>query len=223
MSHLPDPQWCNALPDCLQCGYALTGLAPGTLCPECGTAAADRTLILHGVPRQITTGSKSRRFLMLVCITAVVIVSQLWIFGLMFLGRWFTISIVLACIGAVLALVFSARGAEGGKSRIVFMAAGVAFQPLVKGVPSKTTGVSPWSGDDVVQVTRVGPIWARLCVVSASSGKALVDAGIRCPEAQLSKVAESIRILARSNAPAEAPVDLPANPPPIPPLAPPAA
>ena len=210
MSHLPDPQWCETLPECLQCGYPLQGLASGTPCPECGTATDSRVLILHGVPRRITTGSGSRRVLIVLCIVAVVVMSQFWFVGLILLGRWFAVSFVLACLGAILAMVFNAPGGEGGKSRIVLTCAGIACRPLGKRAASSTTGLHPWTGDDLVKVTRAGPVWANLNVKSSLTGEEVIDAGIRCPEAQLTRVAESIRMLSKPSA-SIAPAALPAT------------
>jgi hypothetical protein len=193
---LPDPAW--AAPEfCVCCGYCLTGLTPPGRCPECGAPFVEKQLVLYGVPRSAAGTSVARRVAWVVLIIATGICSQTWILLLRF--SWVLAGTIgTAIVGGLIALVLTSRRERGGAERLVVSPLGMVRVPLADPAERERLDsvVVPWAGARSVELKRISPVWYRLRVGTFAPGGALtgviLDAGIRCSDAQAADVRQTI-------------------------------
>jgi hypothetical protein len=195
---LPDPQWSNAVPICVVCGYSLTGLPTNGQCPECGAHYEAAQLVLAGVPRNSTNTSWQRKVIWAVLMVFGTIHAYTWTLQVFRYPILFLV-ISAALAGAVIAMLATGPRERRGTERFIIAPSGIArvaanFDPAARRLD---TVFIPWGHADAVNLQRISPFWRRLRIGQLSEGlhgpmrNIIFDAGIRCPD----KDDDSVRTL----------------------------
>jgi hypothetical protein len=191
---LPDPTRGHEIASCLGCGYSLSGLRAGGRCPECGLVMPDpeRSVRLFGLAK-----SQERRPWRRACWVAIGIYGLLFSQGFMLLLMWgygwLAVFGLFVLVASIVAMLLTGTSSKSAVECFAITTAGLG-RSSPKGAEASRS-FEPWRGSVEVEMRRVGAVWYKIRLYQRQDGQlqTLLEAGVRCPDADREWVYAAIR------------------------------
>lgn len=169
---------------CLGCGYSLSGLSAGGLCPECGLSIPDpaKTVLLYGTAKNQET-VVWRQVVWVVLGLYGFVFSQGFFYAMTQGYLWAVVFAGFVLVASLIAMLMTGTAKKTAVECFAFTTAG-----LGRSSPKGDEGArsfQPWRGHVVVEMPRVGAMWSKLKVFEFTDGerRVMLEAGVRCPDA----------------------------------------